>query len=527
MVIASAAWLLDEHRHRGEVMRNVEIAGEEVAGLRGDALVAAVRAAAGRYGDAKITIRTPKGDLALTPADIGLTVDVDATVERALDAGHHDVTPLPWLTALIGDRESGVVAKVDRSKIRAVIAAKDPTGRKPPVEPGINGEDGQIAVVLGQDGIGLDEAKVAEAIEAAATRGELPIAVNVEAATLHPRFSRSDAAKLADDARALTSLSIDVRAGDAEAEIPGSVIRSWVTSRPGDDALTVALDPDEAVAGLAARLDSGGSKPEDARFTIYAGKPVILAGVEGKECCDQRAVTLILAALEARVRDPIRLPLRTVEPDQTTEDLEKFGVAEEVASFTTRHMCCENRVSNIHRIADLVRGVVIQPGETFSVNEHVGERTTENGFVIDHVIENGSFAEAVGGGVSQFATTFFNAAFFAGLDLKEYQSHSIYISRYPYGREATLSYPKPDLVIGNSTPYGVLVWPTYTGSSLTVTLYSTKFVHGEQTAQTQAPIGPNGCTRVATERTRTYVDGTSKKDRVFAVYRPSEGVQCG
>ena len=73
----------------------------------------------------------------------------------------------------------------------------------------------------------------------------------------------------------------------------------------------------------------------------------------------------------------------------------------------------------------------------------------------------------------------------------------------------------------------MLVWPTYTGTSLTVTLYSTNYVHAEQTGQTQAPVGPNGCTRVATERTRTYLDGTTKKDRVFAVYRPSEGVQCG
>ena len=80
-------------------------------------------------------------------------------------------------------------------------------------------------------------------------------------------------------------------------------------------------------------------------------------------------------------------------------------------------------------------------------------------------IENGVLVDTVGGGISQFATTTFNAAFFGGLDLVEYQSHSIYISRYPYGREATLSFPKPDLVIGNNTPYGVLIWPTYTGTS--------------------------------------------------------------
>jgi hypothetical protein len=81
-------------------------------------------------------------------------------------------------------------------------------------------------------------------------------------------------------------------------------------------------------------------------------------------------------------------------------------------------------------------------------------------------------------------------------------------------------------VIGNTTPYGVLIWPTYTERSLTVTLYSTRYATGEQTAQSEAPFGPNGCKRVTTERTRHFVDGTAKVDKVYAVYRPSEGVQC-
>ena len=56
--------------------------------------------------------------------------------------------------------------------------------------------------------------------------------------------------------------------------------------------------------------------------------------------------------------------------------------------------------------------------------------------------------------MSQFATTLFNAAFFAGLDIREYQAHSEYFSRYPRGREATMGFPNPDLVIENTTPYG-------------------------------------------------------------------------
>ena len=202
-----------------------------------------------------------------------------------------------------------------------------------------------------------------------------------------------------------------------------------------------------------------------------------------------------------------------------------MGVVEPVASFTTYHAAGEARVTNIHRIADLLAGTVIEPGGSFSVNDTIGPRTRAKGFVTAGVIERGVFTESVGGGISQFATTLFNAAFFAGLEFEEYQSHSIYITRYPYGREATLSYPAPDLEIRNQTPHGVLIWPTYTGSSITVNLWSTRTMSVEQTGQSEAPAG--NCTRVTTQRTRTSLgSGERSVDTVQATYRPGEGINC-
>ena len=180
---------------------------------------------------------------------------------------------------------------------------------------------------------------------------------------------------------------------------------------------------------------------------------------------------------------------------------------------------------NIHRIADLLRGVVIEPGETFSINRTVGRRTREKGFVSAGVIENGRMSEDVGGGISQMATTLFNAAWFAGLEFGEYQSHSLYISRYPYGREATMGFPHPDLEIKNTTPYGVLLWPTYTDTSLTVSMYSTRHYQSvEQSGQTKRAQGT--CTVVRTERTRVTLDGQRLVDSTSARYRAREGLNC-
>ncbi len=181
-------------------------------------------------------------------------------------------------------------------------------------------------------------------------------------------------------------------------------------------------------------------------------------------------------------------------------------------------------MENIHRIADLLRGTIIGPGQRFSINETIGERTREEGFVEAGVIERGRFETDVGGGISQFATTMFNAAFFAGLDFLEYQSHSLYISRYPYGREATLGYPAPDLVVFNRTPHAMLLWTEYTDTSITVQLWSTPYFEVEQTGQ--AVTGAARCTRVETFRTRTDPDGVELEDSVFATYRPGEGLDC-
>jgi vancomycin resistance protein YoaR len=192
--------------------------------------------------------------------------------------------------------------------------------------------------------------------------------------------------------------------------------------------------------------------------------------------------------------------------------------------FTTYHAAGEARVVNIHRIADLVRGAVIPPGGSFSVNEHVGQRTTANGFVEAGAIRNGVHVPEVGGGVSQFATTLFNAAYFAGLDIVEYQSHSEWFTRYPRGREATMGYPYPDLVIQNDTPHGVLIWTSYTDSSLTVTMWSSPYATAEQTGITETASGQ--CAVVTTTRTRTYPDGSTENDTFRATYRPGENLDC-
>jgi vancomycin resistance protein YoaR len=169
-----------------------------------------------------------------------------------------------------------------------------------------------------------------------------------------------------------------------------------------------------------------------------------------------------------------------VEPDFTTKDARELGIKEKVSEFTTYYPHADYRNVNIGRAAELVDGTLLKPGETFSLNDTVGERTAENGFTIGYIISNGVLVQDYGGGVSQMATTTFNAMFFAGLEDVEHKPHSFYIDRYPVGREATVAWPTVDLRFRNDTDHGVLInaWVEPSSYSrqgeVTVQMWSTK-----------------------------------------------------
>ncbi|MGZ4508767.1 MAG: VanW family protein, partial [Blastococcus sp.] len=166
--------------------------------------------------------------------------------------------------------------------------------------------------------------------------------------------------------------------------------------------------------------------------------------------------------------------LGPVPADFTTEEAQKLGIVEKVSSFTTNFTMTPS-ATNIHVIADKVNGALVKPGETFSLNGFTGTRGTAQGYIPANVIEGGQLAKAVGGGISQFATTMFNAVFFAGLQDVHHKTHSFYISRYPAGREATVFDGLIDLAWKNDTDTGIYVQTQWvSGGSITVTFWGTK-----------------------------------------------------
>jgi vancomycin resistance protein YoaR len=132
-----------------------------------------------------------------------------------------------------------------------------------------------------------------------------------------------------------------------------------------------------------------------------------------------------------------------------------------------------NRIHNVHLMAEFIDGTVIEPGELFSFNDSVGPRTAERGFREGQMIIGSLLLPAIGGGVCQTATTLFNNAWELGLPIVARYNHSFYISHYPMGRDATVSWGGPDFVFKNDLKTGILIKTSYTDETLTFTFYGT------------------------------------------------------
>jgi vancomycin resistance protein YoaR len=540
LVVLIIAWAVDTSS--GGVARNVRLAGRDISNMSEAELSSRVKALADEYAATEVELRAQPADgsgqpdvYTTTAGQIGLAIDQDRTVQQALDEGNDAfvlLRPFAWVGSFLAHRDAPIAYRVSSDQVATSVLQLEGTDRVPPTEPTVQLVEGRFEVVPGKDGTGVEPADVVAALPKAAARhgiGPGPIVIQVRRTAIPPLGADADAQQAASGLESLVAEPVTIRTPSGDRTISSATLRTWVTLSSAPDG-TVAADLDAAKvdAGLRQAFASVAGGPVDAHFTIEGGKPVIVPEQAGKVCCGPAAASTIMAALRAGTRT-VDLQLVDGLPTTTKAELEKLGIVEEVGQPlvfgpTTHHACCEPRVKNIHRIADTVRGSVIRPGATFSINQTVGVRTAAKGYVVAGAIVDGEHGDQVGGGISQFGTTLFNAALFAGLDFGEYQSHSLYFTRYPRGREATLSYPHPDLQIKNTTPYGVLIWPEYNDTTLTVHLYSTHYVDVQVGDPYTQPSGR--CTKYISPRTRTYVDGRVVRDTVFARYRPAEGVDC-
>ena len=414
------------------------------------------------------------------PEQAGLRLDAEETVEEA--GGGRSWNPLTMLEILFGADDVEPAVDVDEEALDAEIAGIAEQIDVEPVEPMVTfNRRGGRDVTQPKSGQAVDREAAAAAIVESYLRSDEPVELSVD--EVEPAV---DADGLAE---ALDEIAEPAMSGPVSLTLPSRSVNLNVREfapalslRVIDEELTPTFDHDRLARGIEQLSARIGSEAKDAKVVLRGDEPVVVPAKPGVTLNPEEVATAVTPVLsetgEARTAE---VATSVGEPDFTTREARDLGIKRVVSRFTTYYPHAEYRNVNLGRAAELINGTVLKPGDTFSLNDTVGERTAENGFTVGYIISDGVYAEDYGGGVSQVATTTFNAAFFAGLKDVEHKPHSFYIDRYPVGREATVAWPTVDLRFKNTTPYGVLVeaWiepSTYARQGeMHVRMWSTKY----------------------------------------------------
>ena len=246
-----------------------------------------------------------------------------------------------------------------------------------------------------------------------------------------------------------------------------------VRFRPDGDRFRVTFAPDRIAKAVEPYLSTWRARAVNARFVVD-GKQVRLRPSKPGLAPDGPWISDSISAAAASSIRRASLRLKQTRADRTTSEATALGIREQISTFTTdMGTSSSNRIHNVQLMANYIDGTFVEPGHEFSFNDRVGPRTVERGFREGQMIVGSLLLPAIGGGVCQTATTLFNNAFDLGLPIVERHNHSFYISHYPLGRDATVSWGGPDFAFKNDLKTGILIKTSYTSSTLTFSFYGT------------------------------------------------------
>jgi vancomycin resistance protein YoaR len=522
----------------GAVPKGTRVLGVDIGGLEEQAAVDRLDTALADRVKAPVPVRAAGKAFTLDPVTAGLGFDARATVRAA---GGRTLDPVTLLGRLFGSRDVAPVVVADDARLTEAIDALGATVDQAAVDGAVTFVGGVPRAVEPQAGHGILRSPAAAAVTAAYLVSSRPVELPV--GDIPPSVDAAEVQQaLATFAQQAVSGPVTLNVARKAIPVPVTTFSRYLSMVAQDGNLVPRLDAAGLKKALAGPL-AGVEKPAvNATFRLTGGSPAIVASQPGTQIPPDQLAASFVAVLPRTSDRVVAVPLVTVQPAVTTEEANTLGVTEKVSTFTTHYPYAAYRLQNIHRAADLIDGTVLMPGQVFSLNRIVGERTADNGFAIGTIIDDGKFAKDYGGGTSQVATTTFNAAFFAGLKIITHKTHSFYISRYPAGREATVAWPDVDLQFQNDSGHAIVVDTSYTSSTVTVTLWGTKVwdidsVSGPRYNQrayttqydpTSACVPQDGVMGFDIDVTRVFRHGTTvvKREPFHTHYNPAAQIYC-
>ena len=533
LAYGAAALFLRDAIPRGTTIEGVP-AGDTVAEATKAAQELAAVAASG-----EVTLTAGDNSTTLDPAQAGLSVDVEATVASV---GGFTLDPTVLWERLQGEgtNKHVVVAAQEPAFTDAVNAAADQLDS--------TASDASVAIV-GATAVVTDGSQ-SVTVDRVAARNDIltdwPRHLNIEvtADVADPAVTTSEAEEIAAalNGHALAGPTT-LTGANGDVELPAGQVAAYSSVAAIDGTLTWEVDGTGLAAFILDAYPWVENEPVDATYAFTKKhKLKVTQGEAGRKLNAEALGDAVIMAASATPRSG-PLPYIETEPEVTATEVPTQDFTAIVSTFSTPLTPEPIRTRNLVRAAELITGTIVKPGEQFDLTKVIGPITAKNGYYDAHVIVNGLLVNGIGGGLSQVATTTYNAGYFAGYKDITHRPHSVWFPRYPAGRESTVLNGRINVVFENNTPYAMIMNSYVANGKLTVDIWSTPYYtvktksspktnfkqpHVVESSNSNCLNKGNGQPGFSITHTRwVYLGDVLHEKRSWSwTYRPDNGIKC-
>ena len=415
-----------------------------------------------------INFQTPQGTFTVTPEQIGLELDLPATINGI------SKNIFIFLKSAIFSTEVKPTINLDENTFKIALAKVITDNTKTPINATLATQGGKVVTTEAVSGTQIDWEKTKKSLrESWLYEGRKSEVVIVY---IPPAVSNEDVNKVRSNLADLAVASpITLKIGTRSIEISPEVIGTALNFVPNKEKLESKFDESVIINEISRQIPNIQTTASDAKFDFPGDKVVIVPAQEGIKFKPGQLDAALSPAFRQKDNRVVNLDSAVVKPLITTESLDALGIKEQLSTFRQDFDYLPYREINVGQAARYMDGKILKPGEIFSMNETIKERTTKNGYVKGiYIGEGGRFDFGLGGGVSIITSATWTAAFYAGLERIEQRAHSVHIARYAPGLEATVSWPKLDLKFKNNTQNNILIKAIPARDGITISMYGTK-----------------------------------------------------
>ncbi|MEV6830650.1 VanW family protein [Amycolatopsis sp. NPDC051102] len=483
----------------GDVPRGVTVAGIDVGGLSHAEAEAKLRKELEPRLTRPVVVHGGDVQAELVPSQSGLGLDWPNTLGLA---GHQPLSPITRIMSFFTSREVGVATRTDQNRIGDALRELAEGRLNHPATEGsvgftpIDGSDGGVTPfpILPRQGQQLTD--VAGAVHTVTDHWLDPGGVTLAMAITPVKATAAgvQAAYQQIVVPAVAKLVVVHGEGKDVPLKPVAIASSFQFAAVEGGAVEVRIDQGKLQAALKDDLASTETDGKDAQIVFSGDQPTVEPSEDARKVDWEKTFLPLIDVLKKTDKRDLPVVYSASAPSVTTDAASALGIKEVIGEFTTGGLAGPAATNN-RTLAARVSGAIVKPGETFSLGGRSGPRTADAGYVPAPVDEDGTGADVVGGGVSQLASTLYNAAYLAGLADAGHLEHDHYLDRYPVGRDAkavNADGSPVELKLTNDTATGIAVQATVSGDSVTVRIWGTRHyrVEGQTGAQTPGEPPP-------------------------------------